>query len=96
MNIIRELVKEGKSIILITHKLKEIKAVADVCTIIRRGKQIATVDVASTTEEEMATMESAPPILLMSGWMESVMLSLRLWSFHCPYSIVSERNISMG
>jgi len=56
MNIIRELVKEGKSIILITHKLKEIKAVADVCTIIRRGKQIATVDVASTTEEEMATM----------------------------------------
>src|SRR5699024_3963109 len=38
MEIMRSLVKEGKSIILITHKLKEIMQVADKCTIIRRGK----------------------------------------------------------
>ncbi|PAD78419.1 ABC transporter ATP-binding protein [Paenibacillus campinasensis] len=55
-NIMKNLVKEGKSIILITHKLKEIKAVADRCTVIRRGKTIGTVDVAETSREEMAEM----------------------------------------
>lgn len=56
MNIMRNLIAEGKSIILITHKLKEIKAIADRCTVIRRGKLIGTVDVHTTTEEEMAKM----------------------------------------
>jgi len=56
MKIMKNLVSEGKSIILITHKLKEIKAVADRCTVIRRGKYIGTVDVASTDEAEMARM----------------------------------------
>lgn len=55
-DIMRNLVKEGKSIILITHKLKEIKAVADRCTVIRRGKTIGTVNVADTSREEMAEM----------------------------------------
>lgn len=54
--IMKRLVKEGKSIILITHKLKEIKAVADRCTIIRRGKYIDTVDVESTSEETLASL----------------------------------------
>ena len=52
----KNLIKEGKSIILITHKLKEIKAVADRCTVIRRGKYIGTVDVKDTSEAEMAKM----------------------------------------
>ncbi|KAE9630266.1 ATP-binding cassette domain-containing protein [Defluviitalea raffinosedens] len=56
MNIMRRLVKEGKSIILITHKLKEIKAIADRCTIIRKGKGIATVEVAETSTEKMAEL----------------------------------------
>ncbi|HHU50291.1 MAG TPA: ABC transporter ATP-binding protein [Firmicutes bacterium] len=56
MSIMRNLTAEGKSIILITHKLKEIKAIADRCTVIRRGKLIGTVEVSSTTEEEMARM----------------------------------------
>lgn len=56
MNIIRDLIKEGKSIIIITHKLKEIKAIADKCTVIRRGKYIGTVDVKDTTEAKMAEM----------------------------------------
>lgn len=56
MNIIRDLVKEGKSVIIITHKLKEIKEIADRCTVIRRGKYIGTVDVKDTSEEEMAKM----------------------------------------
>ncbi len=56
MKVMRALTKEGKSIILITHKLKEIKAVADRCTILRRGRYIDTVDVAQSTEKEMAQM----------------------------------------
>jgi ABC-type uncharacterized transport system ATPase subunit len=54
--IMKNLIAEGKSIILITHKLKEIKAFADRCTVIRRGKTIGTVDVAPTSEAEMAEM----------------------------------------
>ncbi|MFA7540349.1 MAG: ATP-binding cassette domain-containing protein, partial [Sphaerochaetaceae bacterium] len=43
MEIIRRLKAEGKTVVLITHKLKEIKAVADRCTVLRRGKYIGTV-----------------------------------------------------
>ena len=50
------LTADGKSIILITHKLKEIKASADYCTIIRMGKYIDTVRVADVTESELASM----------------------------------------
>ena len=49
INIIRNLTKEGKSVIIITHKLKEIKAIADYCTVIRRGKYIDTVKVPDST-----------------------------------------------
>lgn len=56
IQIMKNLIKEGKSIILITHKLKEIKAAADRCTVIRRGKYIGTVDVAKTSQAEMAKM----------------------------------------
>lgn len=38
MIIMKKLVSEGKSIILITHKLKEIMEISDTVTIIRRGK----------------------------------------------------------
>ncbi len=56
MGIMRRLVGEGKTVLLITHKLKEIKAVADTCTVLRRGRLIGTVPVAETSEEKMAEM----------------------------------------
>lgn len=56
IEIIEHLVKDGKSVILITHKLKEIKAAADYCTIIRQGKYIKTVKVSDVTEKELASM----------------------------------------
>ncbi|MBO8435381.1 MAG: ABC transporter ATP-binding protein [Spirochaetes bacterium] len=62
MQIMRSLVAEGKSIILITHKLDEIKAVANRCTIIRRGKLIDVVDVASTSVAEMAAAMVGRPV----------------------------------
>jgi general nucleoside transport system ATP-binding protein len=56
MDIMKALVKEGKSIILITHKLKEIMEVADRCTVIRKGKGIKTLDVAKTDPNELASL----------------------------------------
>ncbi len=55
IKIIDNLTKEGKTVIIITHKLKEIKEVADQCTIIRRGKLIDSVKVEEVTEEELAS-----------------------------------------
>lgn len=56
MQIMKQLVDEGKSIIFITHKLNEIKAVADRCTVLRKGKYIGTVDVKDKTIEELSEM----------------------------------------
>ncbi|MFU2164075.1 ABC transporter ATP-binding protein [Streptococcus pluranimalium] len=56
MTIMKNLAKEGKSIILITHKLDEIRAVADRVTVIRRGKSIETVEVGNATSQELAEM----------------------------------------
>lgn len=56
IEIIENLTKEGKSVILITHKLKEITASADKCTIIRAGKHIGTVNVKDVTENDLASM----------------------------------------
>lgn len=56
IQIMKKLVREGKSIILITHKLKEIMEVCDRCTIIRKGKGIGTVDVANTDEHKLAEL----------------------------------------
>ena len=56
MEIIENLTADGKSVILITHKLKEITASSDNCTIIRQGKYIQTVKVADVDENELAAM----------------------------------------
>ncbi|MDR0447114.1 MAG: ABC transporter ATP-binding protein [Treponema sp.] len=56
INIMKNLVMEGKSILFITHKLNEIKAAADRCTVLRKGKGIGTVEVASTSKEELSEM----------------------------------------
>lgn len=56
MDIIRLLKSQGKTIILITHKLKEIKAVGERCTVLRRGKVIGTVNVSEVSEEQLAEM----------------------------------------
>ena len=56
LEIIRGLRKDGKTIILITHKLEEIKQVADRCAILNRGKLIDVLDVASTSTKKMANL----------------------------------------
>ena len=56
LEIIRELREDGKTIILITHKLEEIKRIADRCAILNRGKLIDVLDVAGTSTRTMANL----------------------------------------
>ena len=56
MKIMKNLAKEGKSILFITHKLNEIMEVADRCTILRKGKYIGTVNISETSKEELSRM----------------------------------------
>jgi len=56
MKIMRNFVKEGKTIMLITHKLNEIKAVADRVTILRRGQQVGVHNVSDVTTQDMADL----------------------------------------
>ena len=56
MEIMRGFKAEGKSILFITHKLNEIMAVADRCTVLRKGKRIGTVDIANSSKEELSRM----------------------------------------
>ena len=56
MKIMRNFTREGKSIVFITHKLNEIMAVADRCTVLRKGRCIGTVDVSKTTKEQLSYM----------------------------------------
>lgn len=58
MEIMRSLAAEGKSILFISHKLNEIMAVADRCTVLRKGRCIGTVDVKNTTKEELIPLRS--------------------------------------
>ncbi len=56
LQIMKALAAEGKSILFITHKLNEIMAVADRCSVLRKGKYIGTVDVADTDKQELSRM----------------------------------------
>lgn len=63
IEIIKNFAKEGKAVILISHKLNEIKMSSDRCTILRRGKKIATLDVKDVTTEEMAELMVGRPLI---------------------------------
>ena len=56
LDIIKGLRENGKTIILITHKLEEIKKVADRCAILNRGRLVDVLDVASTSTKQMANL----------------------------------------
>ena len=67
MEIMRGFKKEGKSILFITHKLNEIMAVADRCTVLRKGKYVGVVDIAGTTKEELSRMMVGRDVQLEVG-----------------------------
>ena len=61
MEIMRGFAKEGKSILFITHKLNEIMAVADRCSVLRKGKYIGTVDIKDTDKQSLSNMMVGRP-----------------------------------
>jgi len=65
MMIMRGLVKEGKSILFISHKLNEIMEVSDRVSVLRKGKYIGTVNTAETTKEELSSMMVGRPVQLV-------------------------------
>ena len=64
MEIMRGFAKEGKSILFITHKLNEIMAVADRCTVLRKGKYVGTVDIKDTDKQALSNMMVGRPVQL--------------------------------
>ena len=56
LKIMKNLANSGKSILFITHKINEILAVADRCTVLRKGKYIGTVNINETTKSELTEM----------------------------------------
>ena len=64
MEIMRGFAKEGKSILFITHKLNEIMAVADRCSVLRKGKYIGTVDIKDTDKQSLSNMMVGRPVQL--------------------------------
>lgn len=71
ITIMKALIKEGKSIILITHKLKEIMEVCDRVTVIRKGEGIGTVIVAETNPNELAALMVGREVLFTTEKMEA-------------------------
>ncbi len=64
MATMRGFADEGKSILFITHKLNEIMAVADRCTVLRKGKCIGTVNISDTNKQELSNMMVGRPVQL--------------------------------
>lgn len=99
IDIMHNLIKEGKSILLITHKLKEIKEVADECSVLRRGKYIGTVKVADTTEQEMADMMVGRNVKFnvdkTDAKPQNIVLDIQNVSVKNPKGIISLKNVSL-
>lgn len=99
MDIIRLLKSEGKTVVLITHKLKEIKAVADRCTVLRRGKTIGTINVNEVSEKEMAEMMVGRPVLFEiekgAAKPQNVLLSVRNISVDNSLGVEKIHNLSL-
>ena len=55
-DVMRSLTDEGKSIIFISHKMREVMRISDYVTVLRRGKSVKTVKVSDTTEQQLADL----------------------------------------
>ena len=99
MKIMKNLIQEGKSIILITHKLKEIKAIADRCTVIRRGQLIGTVNVKDTSQEKMAEMMVGRKVSFRVAKERkepgSLVLNIKNISVKNPIGVLALKNFSL-
>ncbi len=81
-DVLRRMREDGKSIIIITHKLHEVMAISNRVAVLRKGKHIATVDTATTTENELTEMMVGEKISLNIGRSEPVNPTVRLEVSH--------------
>ena len=84
LKVVRQLRDEGMSIIMITHKLKEVLSIADRISVLRRGEMVGTVECEGQTEQSLARMMVGRDVLLRVDKTESIperpVLQLRnLW-----------------
>lgn len=97
--IIHHLKAQGKTIIIITHKLKEIKAIADRCTILRRGQFIETVEVPTTSEKELAAKMVGRDVVLHqrrpTPHKGEVLFSIEKLSVPNSLKMLAVKNLSM-
>ena len=77
-NVLRAMRADGKSIIIITHKLNEVMEISDRVTVLRKGEHIATVNTAETSEKELTEMMVGEKIDLNINRTEPVNNKLRL------------------
>lgn len=76
--VLRAMKEDGKSIIIITHKLNEVMEISDRVTVLRKGEHIATVNTSETTEKELTEMMVGEKIDLNIDRTEPVNSKLRL------------------
>ncbi|WP_144550271.1 ABC transporter ATP-binding protein [Peribacillus simplex] len=97
--IMKALIKEGKSIILITHKLKEIMEVCDRVTVIRKGQGIGTVNVSETNPNELASLMVGREVLFKTektaAAPSDVVLEVRELEVKDPRGVSAVRNLDL-
>jgi len=70
-NAVRSLKKEGKTVIFISHKLREVLSICDRVTVLKRGQVVGTVNVADATEEKLTDMMVGRKIIYEFGRAET-------------------------
>lgn len=96
--VMRQLTERGVSIIFITHKLKEVLAVADRITVMRRGKVVGTTTPQETDEQGLASMMVGRDVVLAidkpPATPEDVVLEVRNLTVHDERGVVAVRDVS--
>ncbi len=100
MEVIENLKQDGKTIIIITHKLKEIKKSAKECTIIRKGKLMGCVDVNSESEQSLAEKMVGRKVKLLVDKEKSVpgevVFEIKNLNVKCERGVERVKNLSMS
>ncbi len=98
--ILKQLKEQGKTIILITHKLREIMAVTDAVSVMRRGEMVATLETAKTTPEELAELMVGRRVLLRVEKTDvtpgETLLEVKDLAYVDPKGVVRFSDVSFG
>lgn len=99
LDVIENLKKDGKTVIIITHKLKEIKKSSKDCTIIRKGKIMGVVDVKSESEQSLAEKMVGRKVKLLVDKKEAtpgdVVFEIRNLRARCERGVETVKDLSM-